>query len=74
MRDMSFKSRAGARTNIPQQKAGAIPTIPAAKRRTLILTGAVAFIAVAGALIGATLKSKEQVQEKQVCFYASLII
>ena len=74
MRDMSFKPRAGARTNTPQQIAGAIPTTPIAKRRTLLLTGAVAFITVAGALIGATLKSKEQVQEKEVCSYATVII
>jgi hypothetical protein len=55
---------AGATISRPASKG--IPTTPIAKRRTFILTGAVAFITVAGTLIGAALKSKEQVEEKKV--------
>jgi hypothetical protein len=55
---------AGATVSRPATKR--IPTTPIAKRHTFILTGAVAFITVAGTLIGATLKSKEQVEEKKV--------
>lgn len=55
---------AGATVSRPAPKG--IPPAPIARRRTFILTGAVAFITVAGTLIGATLKSKEQAEEKKV--------
>lgn len=63
---MSSKLRgsAGSKSSRPAPKG--IPSLPIAKRRTFILTGAVAFITVAGTLIGATLKSKAQTEEKQV--------
>ena len=66
MRDMSSEPKAAARPPVSQQKAAGIASTLLAKRRTFVLTGAVAFITVAGTLIGATLKSTEQAEEKQV--------
>ena len=63
---MSSELKGPARPTISRPPSTAISSTPIAKRRTFILTGAVAFITVAGTLIGATLKSKEQVEEKQV--------
>jgi hypothetical protein len=59
-----LKGSIGSSGSRPAPKG--IPITPIAKRRTFVLTGAVAFITVAGTLIGATLKSKEQAEEKQV--------
>jgi uncharacterized protein YjcR len=36
------------------------------KRRTMVVTAAVTVIAASGALIGATLKSKQQISEQKV--------
>jgi hypothetical protein len=64
---MSSKPETPARSPVSRQRAAGIPSTPLAKRRTFVLTGAVALITVAGTLIGATLKSKEQAEEKQAC-------
>ena len=65
---MSSKPKTPAWLPVSRQKAAGIPSTPLAKRRTLVLTGAVAFVTVAGTLIGATLKSKEQAEKKQVLY------
>jgi hypothetical protein len=70
------------RSNLPQkalpQKVNPTPTTPSLdalnirssplfrKRRNLVLAGAVAVITIAGTLIGASLKSKQQTTEKKV--------
>jgi hypothetical protein len=59
-----LRRSAGAIVSRPAPKG--IPPTPIARHRTFILTGAVAFITVTGTLVGATLKSKKQVEEKQV--------
>jgi hypothetical protein len=63
---MSSKLKGPARSTVSRPPSSAIPSTPIARRHTFILTSAVATITVAGTLIGATLKSKEQVEEKQV--------
>jgi hypothetical protein len=60
---MPSKLKGPARSTVSRPP---VPSTPIAKRHTFILTSSVAFITVAGTLIGATLKSKEQVEEKQV--------
>jgi hypothetical protein len=63
---MASKLKGSAASNASRPAPKGIPVTSIAKRRTFVLTGAVALITVAGTLIGATLKSKEQAVEKQV--------
>jgi len=51
---------------ISSKTSGAIAGISRAKRRSLILAGAIATITMGGALFGAMLKSSHQVEELQV--------